>query len=93
MKNNIQDKDLDIMLDMLAANLKEAKRLLNSGKFDAGRVKVLTDYVVETRFLLKQLEQCPHSPRIKSRLSDIRKLQKGYLELEGMVKEFRNDRS
>ncbi|MGE5893566.1 MAG: hypothetical protein ACM34I_05880 [bacterium] len=94
-KNNVQKNnldDIDAMLCTLTANLDEAKRMLNSGKIDPGRVKNLTGYVVEIRLLLKELEQSPYSSaRITSRLSVINELRKGYLELEGMVKEFRND--
>lgn len=89
-KNSFED--IDTTFDALREILSAAKRLVNSGRVDPGRMKELAGYVVRIRSLLKELEQIRHSPdQISSRLSIINDLQKDYLDLEGIVKEFRND--
>ena len=93
-KNN-QVVNVNDICEELAECFYYIKRVLRSNSFDLAQAKKLAVQVMTIRSLLKELERVPETAsRNSGRASmSISELQERYLELEGMVKEIRNDRS
>ncbi len=83
--------DFNELYNALAVLLHDSRKTLINGKLDPSRAGELADYVVVIRSLLKQLNTLPLPIENKDLASSINSLREDYLELEGMVKEIRND--
>ena len=69
------------------------ERVLNSGVIDIHHLQELTDYIVTIRSLLGEVGKSPDVAIDHKGAAgvSIRELQERFLELEGMVKEMRNE--
>jgi hypothetical protein len=84
--------DLDNLCDALTACFKEARRVLPNNHFSRNQATELARYLEATRMLLQELEHAAHSfVNAEDVASWVKELREEYLELEGMVKELRND--
>ena len=69
-----------------------SRRILRKSAIEPEDIRQLADYVTQVRVLLTELEQLETgSHRSETALSAISGLKQRYLELEGMVKEARNN--
>jgi hypothetical protein len=86
--------DLGSLCDELTTRFKEARRVLARNCFSKSQATELAKYLEVIRMLLQDLEQATHSlTNAEDEASEISELRDNYYELEGIVKELRNDLS
>lgn len=90
--NNLHD--LEMICENLTTYLDQSRRLLKADAVGLPDARELAAHVREIRLLLKELQDAEYVSRQNERLAaTIYELQRRYLELEGIVKEIRNDLS
>lgn len=84
--------DLDDLCDALLACFKEARRVLANNIFSFSQATELAKYLEAIRMLLQDLEHAAHTlGNARDQAATISELRDNYGELEGVVKELRND--
>jgi len=96
MKNSGAGRDIFADHESLEATLDglyhTSRRVLRKSAINPEDIRQLADYVTQVRVLLAELEQLETgSHRSETALSAISGLKQRYFELEGMVKEARNN--
>jgi hypothetical protein len=90
----MQSNDLGDLCEALMSCFQEARRVLAHNCFSAGQAIELAKYLETIRMLLQVLNQALHSPvGAQIAVPSINELRENYFELEGIVKELRNDLS
>lgn len=90
----IKQTDLDSLGDELAACFKEARRVLANKCFSKKQATDLAKYLEVIRMLLQELEYVTYSfINSGDQAATISELRSNFFELEGSVKELRNDLS
>lgn len=86
--------DIDSIYLILAEFFSETERILNNNRFTLEEVRELSCYIEQIRLLITEID------RMENRLPEANKglfqggmLKELYLDLEGKVKEMRNDKS
>jgi hypothetical protein len=96
MKNSGEGRDVFADHESLATTLDglyhTSRRVLRKTAMNTEDIRQLADYVTQVRVLLAELEQLETGSHCsETALSAISGLKQRYLELEGMVKEARNN--
>lgn len=89
---NNRIENLNVVFSDLKLHLEKAHRLVSGEKSDPLRYKELAGYLCAIRSLLKELQEAACSPLTEKGIAaTIQELRDRYSELEGLVKEKRND--